>query len=107
MKKKLTPWFPANILPVRDGIYKCNRLEAGDLRVTRMLHWTCKNGNGQWTYTDDGIPMRSRPGDRALMFEEDGDKWCGIQGDEHSCKIGASTYLVVFDEGPDRPGDDE
>jgi hypothetical protein len=106
-KQKLTPWFPARERPVRDGIYECNRLEAGNRRVTRMLMWTGGQGLHGWSYTDDGVDSMCKPGEPAIMWEADGDKWRGLQGDEHSMQIGASAYLVEFGEGPDRPGDDE
>ncbi|QTO46371.1 hypothetical protein [Burkholderia latens] len=79
---KKTPWFPANVKPIHDGIYECNRLECGAVRVTRMLRWTGSNAPYGWTYTDDGVPSKSKPGEAALMFKEDGDKWRGIQGDD-------------------------
>jgi len=74
-----------------------------------MLRWggDTKRWTRGWFYTDDSAPSKSKPGYPAIMFEEDGDKWRGLQDDEHSCQIGASTYAVEFSEGPDRHGDEE
>lgn len=72
MKEKMTPWFDADVKPVRRGLYECSRLEYRT-RVTRRLHW-----NGRiWTYAAD-IPYGMRTGQIACMFKRDNDKWRGL-----------------------------
>lgn len=89
-KRKRTPWFPANVKPVRNGWYETLTRE---LRHVERRYW-----NGvRWFWDSDGLYV-------CILQRHE---WRGIQGDEHSCQIGANTYLVEFDEPPDRPGDDK
>ncbi|MGY6240573.1 hypothetical protein ACW910_24325 (plasmid) [Burkholderia ambifaria] len=95
---KKTPWFPAEIKPIRIGIYQ--------VRKSFGHCWARWDGRA-WSHGSmrETVPpkeyFKMRAGAHPVFA------WRGIQGDEHSCQIGASTYLIEFGEGPDRPGDDE
>ncbi|MDN7988968.1 hypothetical protein QZM97_02645 [Burkholderia orbicola] len=98
MKKK-TIWFDSSTKPVRAGIYQIRY--DGDQTLTEFwCRWTGKLWcTGEYEFEE--AEAQVSPG--LVQCKQ----WRGIQGDEHSCQIGASTYLVEFREGPDRPGDDE
>lgn len=74
-KAKLTPWFPADVNPVRVDEYECSRLEHQS-RVTRRLHWS---GAG-WSYSANH-PHGAWIGGTACMFVSDKDKWRGLASD--------------------------
>jgi len=96
---KRTKWFPAGIKPVREGLYE-TRVDGSQTAV-----WSC--WKGYWTAASEDkhwVMQKAAIGDRSFWQQRN---WRGLQGDEHSLEIGASTYLVEFSEGPDRPGDDE
>lgn len=99
VKRKKTPWFPADINPVRPGVY---RVEKGF--GICWAHWDGRRWSHAYTQTmspDASVFVHNRYAHPVF-------KWRGLQGDEHSLEIGESTYLVEFgDEGRDRPGDDE
>jgi hypothetical protein len=70
---KKTPWFPANVMPKRLGLYECRRREFGVWK-TRMLRWTALG----WEYTDSTAGPWCYDGRHALMCKTDGDKWRGL-----------------------------
>ena len=98
---KKTPWFGPDIEPVRNGFYEREWDPKIVDRDNRLDYWDGIN----WSYgarNDDGNLVVVRVFDPIRL------RWRGLQGDEHSLEIGASTYLVEFgDEGRDRPRDDE
>lgn len=106
-----TAWIPFTTKPTRAGVYLCRNIGQLD------TWWRAYDGT-LWHY---GIRATFPTGQFAekspsYYFAKtlnwppvlDDFEWRGLQGDEHSLEIGASTYLVEFgDEGRDRPGDDE
>ncbi|KDR25988.1 hypothetical protein [Caballeronia zhejiangensis] len=74
MKSKKTPWFPADIAPVHEGEYECERAEANGPTI-RMLAWTAEGG---WRYGADVPNEHCAPGMPALMYAPAGDRWRGI-----------------------------
>lgn len=64
-----TEWFPADISPVRAGLYECERgvpREGEMSRLLQMLHW---DGAG-WSYPNHHM--------HAAMYVSQGDKWRGL-----------------------------
>ena len=96
---KKTPWFEPSVKPAREGVYQIRYAKDPN----RKIYWALWNGSswcagyGKFCHAEN----ETRRGGIQEKF------WRGLQGDEHSCQIGASTYAVEFSEGPDRPGDDE
>ena len=78
MAAQLTPWFPADSKPARDGIYECNRRVFrgidGPRRYVEMLRYS--TSTDEWFYVKaSGL---ANPGDTALMLPHDCDKWRGL-----------------------------
>lgn len=106
MKQKLTPWFPPDVEPVREGVYQLLNTSTGREFYAR---WIVKE---DFYYLYKGWSTGHMLAKYAAREHEFGLvqyrwQWRGIQGDVHSVQVGASAYLVEFSEGPDRPGDDE
>lgn len=100
MKRTKTPWFPGHIYPVRNGVYERNF----DAPHRPRPHY-CKFEDGEWYAFGATVEDAAA---ETYIVPNHWLEWRGLQGDEHSLEIGASTYLVEFgDEGPDRPRDDE
>ncbi|UEP23140.1 hypothetical protein LL999_23130 [Burkholderia ambifaria] len=96
---KKTPWFGSGIKPVRAGVYQI-RYDGDQTRTELWCRWTGEFWCTAEYEIEEAVAQVS-PGYVQCK------QWRGIQGDEHSCQIGANTYAVEFDEGPDRPGDGE
>lgn len=68
---KKTEWFPADVKPVRFGIYECDRYIPADKdeparRQRRFLEFDYLG----WRYPEHGLP--------AMMFVSQHDKWRGL-----------------------------
>jgi len=68
-----TTWFPANINPVRAGLYETERFCVGeDASGVHLAQW---NG-ATWSYASDCGWMYA--GDCMVMDAHDGDQWRGL-----------------------------
>ena len=81
MSAAVTPWFPADVYPARNGVYECERIERGRNIVIRKIRWT----GGHWEYTETDKNCH-KEGCVAFMFKCDGDKWRGLASDPKASK---------------------
>jgi len=65
-KQKLTPWFPADVKPVRDGVYKT---------AHGYQFWSGKFWGG-WSSTKEIAYCN-----RFMWSSAQQDKWCGLASD--------------------------
>lgn len=82
-----TPWYSGTVRPAREGAYRV-RKSFGEI-------WAYWNGR-TWSHGYGGSVV---PCKEDFVFNEQAWpvlEWRGLQGDEHSLRIGASTYLVDF-----------
>jgi len=70
---KRTPWFPANVNPVRAGLYETERFCVSEpASGVHLAQWNGAN----WSYAHDcGFTLA---GDRMTMCAWDGDQWRGL-----------------------------
>lgn len=72
---KKTDWYPADVLPVHEGVYEVRRWTAGGEKEMppHRLRWS----DGQWKYIADAFG-RGMGGKFACMAARDGDCWRGL-----------------------------
>lgn len=95
-----TPWFAADVMPVRDGEYEVKRLiwDFGRKRFHLSRH-RLEFFRGKWYYTERA--RMSYPGSLAAMTHDNQCKWRGLANDPSDFNGGRNMEVDRHEDDTD------